>query len=607
MPMTEVALAAGFGSVRRFNETFRARIDRPPRALRRARAPRAIADAPAVDAARCRYAPPYDWDAMLAFLAARAIPGVEVVDGRRATGARSRSTARAARSRSRRSPARTHLAATIALRRRRALPAIVARVRRVFDLGADVERDRARSSRATRASRRSSRARPGLRVPGAWDGFELAVRAILGQQVTRRGGAHARGTARRARYGEPLDGARVAGRLARRLPAPARARGRGPRALGMPRARAAALAALAARGGRGPAALRPSATISTRRSRASARSAASASGRRSTSRCARCASRTRSRRPTSACCARCATARACGRRRRRCSRARGGVAAVARLRRPASLGLARTSCAAARRTHVFPPRRDVPPPARPDGILVLANVWDAASARLFQSLGARGARDDQRGRRLGARLSRRRPLPARVLRGASRRSRAWSRVPLSVDCEAGYSDDPRRSRRRRRRDRKRAPSASTSRTASTPPDLLAAKIEAMKGRPRGGRVRERAHRRVPEVARAGPSARRGDAAPRGATRPPAPTACSCPARRPRRDPRDDGGERLPVNVLVRAGPRAGRGAGALGVRRLSAGGMTALAALGAASRAVRQLLTKAATTRCSRAPRPTPT
>src|SRR5262249_59613626 len=75
LPMTEVALAAGFGSLRRFNETFRALFRRPPSALRR----KSVVSLPAGSAGesgvvvRLRYRPPYDWPAMLAHLRARAI------------------------------------------------------------------------------------------------------------------------------------------------------------------------------------------------------------------------------------------------------------------------------------------------------------------------------------------------------------------------------------------------------------------------------------------------------------------------------------------------------------------------------------------------------
>src|SRR6202011_121155 len=79
MPMTEVAMAAGFGSVRRFNEIFRDLFHRPPSTLRRQTSPSATG-AEAGVTLRVRYRPPYDWESMLGYLQARAIPGVEVVE-----------------------------------------------------------------------------------------------------------------------------------------------------------------------------------------------------------------------------------------------------------------------------------------------------------------------------------------------------------------------------------------------------------------------------------------------------------------------------------------------------------------------------------------------
>jgi AraC family transcriptional regulator of adaptative response / DNA-3-methyladenine glycosylase II len=78
LSMAEVALASGFGSVRRFNETFQRLFDRPPIALRRSN--RELASAGGVVTLKLPYKPPYDWDAILAFLTPRAIPEVEVVE-----------------------------------------------------------------------------------------------------------------------------------------------------------------------------------------------------------------------------------------------------------------------------------------------------------------------------------------------------------------------------------------------------------------------------------------------------------------------------------------------------------------------------------------------
>src|SRR5579871_3853222 len=83
LPMAEVAMAAGFGSVRRFNETFQQLYDRPPAALRRLGGPEASAGGGEAVRLTLPYQPPYDWDAMLSFLALRAIPGVEQVSERR--------------------------------------------------------------------------------------------------------------------------------------------------------------------------------------------------------------------------------------------------------------------------------------------------------------------------------------------------------------------------------------------------------------------------------------------------------------------------------------------------------------------------------------------
>src|ERR1700729_3618339 len=83
MPMTEVAFAAGFSSVRRFNETFLNLFHRPPRTLRRKNSAAASTGVGAGVTLRLRYRPPYDWDSILNHLRVRAIPGVEVVENGR--------------------------------------------------------------------------------------------------------------------------------------------------------------------------------------------------------------------------------------------------------------------------------------------------------------------------------------------------------------------------------------------------------------------------------------------------------------------------------------------------------------------------------------------
>lgn len=238
MRMGDVAVAAGFGSLRRFNDAFRRLYGRPPSELRRQS--HGDRDAAGITLT-LSYAPPYDWAAIVGFLAARAIAAVEVVtadryrrtieiDGRQGTVDVTPVPGRAA------------LAATIRFPSVRALPAIVARLRRVFDLAADAGTIGAQLAEDPVLARLVA-ARPGLRVPGAWDGFELAVRAILGQQITV---AAARQLAAKlvAAYGAPL--ADPDGGLAATFPRPERLAGADLASLGMPRARAASLSALAA-------------------------------------------------------------------------------------------------------------------------------------------------------------------------------------------------------------------------------------------------------------------------------------------------------------------------------------------------------------------------
>ncbi len=179
MPMTEVAMAAGFGSLRRFNETFLNLFHRPPSALRRKSSARNEEKGVSL---RLRYRPPYDWDCMLGFLRARAIDGVEVVDGSRylrtveVNGVMGSIEVT-------HQPDRQSLGVCIRFPDVQLLPAIVARVRRLFDLGADIETiDDHLSGDPVLAALVAQR--PGLRAPGGWDGFEIAVRAVLGQQIS---------------------------------------------------------------------------------------------------------------------------------------------------------------------------------------------------------------------------------------------------------------------------------------------------------------------------------------------------------------------------------------------------------------------------------------
>src|SRR5262249_51624370 len=128
------------------------------------------------------YAAPYDWPAMIDFLAARAIEGVESVEPRRYRrtidlgGCLGTIAVEPVRD-------RRALAATIDFADLRALPGIIARIRNLFDLASDVGAITAQLADDPALAPLVA-ARPGLRVPGAWDAFECAVRAVLGQQIT---------------------------------------------------------------------------------------------------------------------------------------------------------------------------------------------------------------------------------------------------------------------------------------------------------------------------------------------------------------------------------------------------------------------------------------
>jgi AraC family transcriptional regulator of adaptative response / DNA-3-methyladenine glycosylase II len=181
LPMFRVAQASGFGSVRRFNDSIRSLYGRTPSELRRLR-PAALRARPDEYVFRLPYRPPYDWESLLTFLGRRAIPGVEQV----ASGAYRRSFELGGRhgtlevrhdERARALEARIRFGEPLSL-----LP-IVTRLRAMFDLAADTSVIAQHFCRDPLIGPLVEKY-PGLRVPGAWDGFELAVRAILGQQVS---------------------------------------------------------------------------------------------------------------------------------------------------------------------------------------------------------------------------------------------------------------------------------------------------------------------------------------------------------------------------------------------------------------------------------------
>ncbi len=177
LPVTDVAFASGFRSVRRFNALFRQRYRMAPGRLRR----HAVeVGAPAPLRFELAYRPPYAWQAMLEFLALRAIDGVEVVERNRY-----RRTLRIVHDGTLHAGwitvapvvRRPALAVEVSPSLARAVAPVLARVRQAFDLSCDPDAVAAALGALAHGS-------PGLRVPGTVDGFELAVRAIVGQQVS---------------------------------------------------------------------------------------------------------------------------------------------------------------------------------------------------------------------------------------------------------------------------------------------------------------------------------------------------------------------------------------------------------------------------------------
>lgn len=244
--MRDVARAAGFTTVRHMNRVVKEVFRSTPTDLRaRRRAPdRDVVDGGLV--LRLPYREPLAWEAMLEFLAPRAVPGVESV------GLRSRTYRRLVEMDGR--PAvvevapgggtggRAHLLLTAHLPSYEGLVHLVAAMRRLFDLDADPRTVDAALVRDP-TLRPLVRARPGLRVPGAVDALEVAVRAVLGQQV-----ALSRATALAGRlvaaYGRPVPGLEPLG-LTHLFPGPGRLARVDARRLGVPETRAAAVRTLA--------------------------------------------------------------------------------------------------------------------------------------------------------------------------------------------------------------------------------------------------------------------------------------------------------------------------------------------------------------------------
>ena len=202
LPMQHIATAAGYGSVRRFNDAFRKTYGRSPRELRRAGEELGHVGPAANLTVRLPYRQPFDWGRMIDFYRYRATPGVESVAGEtyRRTLAVGDGHAIVEISPDQKDG---YLSLTMLSIDTNALFETVQSAREVFDLDAPIS-EISETLAGDRSLKKLLRKNPGVRVPGAWDGFELTIRAVLGQQVSVKAATTLAGRIAE-QYGEPLD------------------------------------------------------------------------------------------------------------------------------------------------------------------------------------------------------------------------------------------------------------------------------------------------------------------------------------------------------------------------------------------------------------------
>jgi AraC family transcriptional regulator of adaptative response / DNA-3-methyladenine glycosylase II len=238
LPMTQIALASGFGCVRRFNAGIHDVYHRTPTQIRRlARQTQVQPENQYLF--RLRFRPPYDWKGMLSFLAARATPGVETVDHGCYRRSISLNDSQGYFEISL-DEANHSLVARVQFGDPRSLFFITERIRSMFDLNADWAAI-AKTLKADPVMAAQIEAAPGLRVPGCWNGFELAVRAILGQQVSVKGATTLAGRLVK-HFGQKFAGAPG---LTHVFPQPHAFADANLTSIGLPRARAETIRALA--------------------------------------------------------------------------------------------------------------------------------------------------------------------------------------------------------------------------------------------------------------------------------------------------------------------------------------------------------------------------
>ena len=239
LPMIEVALAAGYGSLRRFNDHIKQTYGITPSQLRKSKTAIMSADSAHKYVFKLPYRPPYNWQHLLNFLSTRATPGVEQVVDNEYT--RTIGTAD--------NPGllkvsgdfeNNQLICEIHSTQTQDLLATIESVKSTFDLGADPE-SIANCLKADKTLWQQAKKNPGLRVPGCWDGFEIAVRSITGQQVSVVGATTVMGRIVKL-YGTPCEHSQSLSHL---FPTPQTLAELDPGLLSMPKARAMTIATVA--------------------------------------------------------------------------------------------------------------------------------------------------------------------------------------------------------------------------------------------------------------------------------------------------------------------------------------------------------------------------
>ena len=238
LPMTQIAFAAGFGSVRRFNAAIQDVYHRTPTQIR-SQAQKMSRQPENQYLFHLNFRPPYDWKWMLEFLAVQATPGVEVAAG----GCFRRSISLSGNGgylEVSLDASRNALKVRVQIGEPRTLFVIIERIRAMFDLDADWPTiARTLGADPNLAARVSSQ--PGLRVPGCWNGFEVSTQAVIGQQIGTESAATLAARMVRA-FGQPFcpaDG------LTHLFPTPEVLATADLESIGLPRPAAAAIRALA--------------------------------------------------------------------------------------------------------------------------------------------------------------------------------------------------------------------------------------------------------------------------------------------------------------------------------------------------------------------------